>query len=143
MSEEEEQKPENAPPGSVRNPDWSEWYAACPRWGDVWSNLDIPAEWPPGYRVVGQRMFLDGKECVPLALQKEKIRVEHAQKGHLGFERTWEILSRQFNWADARLAKFHTRSVIKECHNRQANDRPRNTLGPIVYTPIPPPSCLM
>ena len=36
------------------------------------------------------------------------------------------------------MAKFHTRSVIKECHNCQANDRPRNKLGPIVYTPIPP-----
>ena len=128
----------DAPPGSARDRDWSEWYKNCPKWGDTWNSLDIPEHWPPEFKVIDNRLFLNNKECVPTALQHEVIRLGHEVKGHHGFERTWELLSRQYEWADARVAQECTRTINRECHTCQANDRPRNKYGPIAYTPIPP-----
>jgi hypothetical protein len=77
-----------APPGSVRNPDWTQWYQKCPTWGETWNDLDSSEKWPIGYKVVGRQMFLNMKKCVPSALQHDLIRLVYEQKGHNGFERT-------------------------------------------------------
>ena len=73
-----------------------------------------------------------------MPLQKEWIRLEHTARGHIGFEKTWELLCRENEWGDPHLAQIHARTINRECQACQACDRPRNKHGPLVFTPIPP-----
>ena len=140
--EEEEEENVNAPLGSVSQREWGEWYGKCPRWGQFWQDMSGTGDWPPGTQVVDQRMFLDGKPCIPTPLQREWIRKIHEQIGHVGFERTWKILGRDFEWGDVHVAQNFARQVSHECDTCQACDRPRNKFGPIVFAPIPPVTML-
>ena len=130
-----------APLGSCFKHNWSEWYAQCDRWSEEWASMqdyDENFEWPIGIQIVDGRMFSFGKLCVPTPIQKEWVRVSHANLGHLGFERTWKMLQRLYVWGDDSKAKKFAKTVAKECETCQACVRPRSRLGPMVYAPIPP-----
>ena len=95
-------------------------------------------EWPEGIQLVEGRMYSGPKSCVPTPLQKEWIRVVHAELGHAGFERTWNVMQKWFEWGNEEEAKNFTKKVSQECDTCQACKRPRNLLGLIVLAPIPP-----
>ena len=100
-------------------------------------DLAQPENWSPELQVVGGRMFLGTKLCIPLPLQKEWIRECH-NRHHKGQERTWKLMNDKHDWADARAAWRFAKQVNRQCEVCQACNRPRNRLGPIVHTPIPP-----
>ena len=130
-----------APLGSCNQPDWSQWYAQCERWGELWDNLQNyqeDDEWPENTQIVEGRMFQNSKLCIPTPLQKEWVRLTHQFLGHVGVERMWKILEVRYEWGDEEDAKEFAKWVTRECDTCQACQRPRNKLGPIVSAPIPP-----
>ena len=99
---------------------------------------DETYQWPEGIQVVDGRMFLEHKMCIPIPLQKEWVRLQHEEMGHVGFPRMWKVLEEHFEWGEKGVAKKFAQKVSKECDTCQACQRPRNRYGPIVYAPIPP-----
>ena len=100
-------------------------------------DLEDPENWPPEIQVIGGRMFLGAKLCIPLPLQKQWIR-HFIDRQHKGHERTWKMMDYLNEWADSMAAWRFAKQVNKQCVVCQACNRPRNRLGPIVHTPIPP-----
>ena len=101
-----------APLGSCKQHDWSEWYAQCPRWGAEWEQLMNPGPdfvWPQGIQVVEGKMFSEGKLCVPIPLQSEWIRLLHEQLGPRCFARIRAIIRGRFIWGDDFEAKHSVR----------------------------------
>ena len=129
--------PQNAPVGSTMRENWGEFYSQCPWWGEMWSGLGQPENWPSDVQVIGGRMFIGTKLCIPLPLQREWIRRCH-NAHHRGHERTWKLMNDRYDWADKVGAWRFSKQVNRQCEVCQACNRPRNRLGPIVHTPIPP-----
>ena len=58
--------------------------------------------------------------------------------GKVGFERQWDSLSQQYEWADLGEAKQFARRVMSHCETCQACQRAGNLRSMIEHTSIPP-----
>ena len=124
---EPEQEPERDPPLTVKEMvvcNWEREYDRCPTFGFAWKATHGRAEnWPQGFRLQNHRLFAEGKECIPWTLQNATIRNYHDFMLHIGPEKLWEKLDRQFLFADTGKAKEFTWAVGDECETCQACKR--------------------
>jgi hypothetical protein len=95
-------------------------------------------DWPPGVKLFGDKMYLKELLCVPLGLQMKLIRDHHSFLGHCGFQRLWDHMMVNFEFADLKSAKNYSKRVMGMCEVCQAVQRPRNLKSPMEWTPIPP-----
>ena len=118
---------------------WEAEYHLCPTFTEPWSlTHGLAEEWPPGYRLIPDRLLFEGRICIPSSLQKAHIRLYHEHLLHPGWERLWKDLKARFEFADLGRAKDFVQVVGQQCETCQACQRPYSKAGPLVFTPIPP-----
>ena len=122
----------------VQTCDWGERYLRCPKWQVRYSETqDADCDWPKGYQIFGGRMYLKGKLCIPLSLQEPWIRESHVFAGHVGSQRLWDHLQKQYEWSDGDKAKRFAQRVTQQCETCQACQRPNTLQGPMESVPVP------
>ena len=118
---------------------WCGEYQKCTRWVKEWDNVHDDVEnWPKGFQLVDNRLYFEGKLCVPKYLQAAHVRAYHDFYLHPGPERLWKKLCVLFEFADREEAKAFTDVMMSQCESCQACQRSQRLKGPIVHTPIPP-----
>ena len=67
---------------------WAEHYVASPQWAEVWDQTHSPkGRWPKHIRLIGDKLYLDGKLCLPESLVLNVLAAHHEFMGHLGSAR--------------------------------------------------------
>jgi hypothetical protein len=118
--------------------DWDAAYRRCPKWQCFYGMTQDPqCDWPKGFQVREDRMYLDGKECIPLSYQGPWIREHHDFLGHVGPDRLWYNIEDRVQWADKDKAKKAVFDMMKQCDTCQACQRPVTLLGPLEPTMVP------
>jgi hypothetical protein len=88
---------------------WQEEYERCPFFGAPRESVHGGADdWPEGYQYVKDRLYLNGKSCIPYTLQHAHIRAYHDFLLHCGPERLWKKLLLLYEFADWGQAKDYT-----------------------------------
>jgi hypothetical protein len=119
--------------------DWDTYYQNCPIFFHIWLNCHDPnAEWPKGIRLAENRMYHDGKLCLPQKLTQPYIRDQHAVVGHVGADRLWYHLEISTKFAFPEMAKKYAQNVMNQCETCQAAKRAHRLAGPQEPTPVPP-----
>ena len=118
--------------------DWGEAYVRCPAWKEKWEATKGNKNWPQGIQILGRRMFLNMKLCIPTCFQDYVVHENHDFLGHVGVEKTWYHMKNRYEWADEGMAKKITESDCKTCGICQACRRGNTSNTPIESTPIPP-----
>ena len=120
--------------------DWSDCYEKCSAFGERWRDVRASEpEWPEGYKIFRNKLYLVEKLCVPEALVVPVVRAHHEWLGHMGLERAILEISRRFEFPPQTELRKVLGEVKANCLVCQACDRPNWALkGPISMTPIPP-----
>ena len=118
--------------------DWDRAYRHCPKWQIKFGETqDAECDWPKGFQVREDRMYFEGKLCIPSSLQNPWIRGQHEFLGHVGPDRLWYSVEAKFEWADKVKAKKAVFDMMKQCDTCQACQRPVTLLGPMEPTFVP------
>jgi hypothetical protein len=118
--------------------DWDRAYRHCPTWQIKFGETqDAECDWPKGFQVREDRMYFEGKLCIPSSLQNPWIRGQREFLGHVGPDRLWYSVEDKFEWADKVKAKKAVFDMMKQCDTCQACQRPVTLLGPMEPTFVP------
>ena len=93
---------------------------------------------PRSYLREGDRWYFigDGRKrvAIPLAMRDQVLRDVHDKGGHMGFDRTWEMIQKRFHWPGHR--KYTQYYVSQLCHTCRTQKRAHLNTAPLAPTDL-------
>ena len=81
-----DKRPKRPPRGKevLADKDWWEAYALSPTFQNVWQDTQKPAgPWPAGYVVRGEKLYHEGRLCIPEAKLERLLKEHHEWNAHV------------------------------------------------------------
>jgi hypothetical protein len=126
-------------PENIWEQNWSDFYSSCPTWKKLWQDThSSDIVWLVNVKVFSERMFFEGRLCIPTQLQEKIILEHHIFLAHIGGQKFWKYLSKQFIFAQPSEAKKYAMAATKHCPTCEACIRPQSLRTPISFSIVPP-----
>ena len=118
---------------------WGPEYAQSAHFSPLWNTLQNPViNWPTGVQMQKDKIYLDGKLCVPESLVLRVIADFHSASGHMGKKKTCQALGLRYVIPPAETILDKVRQVKDNCLICQKCERQYwQAQGPIEPLPVP------
>ena len=118
--------------------DWGLEYQHSPSFSQLWKDIQGLVEtWPSGVQICKEKIYQDGRLCVPESLVLKVVEDFHDCNGHIGQRRMAQGLQHHFRFAIG-FSLDIIKQVRQNCLTCQGCDKPYwQAKGPIECHPIP------
>ena len=98
---------------------------------------------PRSYLREGDRWYFigDGRKriAIPLAMRNQVLRDVHDRGGHMGFDRTWDIIKNRFHWPKHRsYTQYYVSQLCHTCRTQKRACLDKAPLSPTDVSPMQP-----
>ena len=113
------------PPITVLDKSWEEPYTESSHWCDFWDQTHgSRGSWPPHVRLFGDKMYFEGRLCVPENLVFNVLAAHHEAMGHLGANRLVTEAQRRYALPPSVALTPLAREIRRTCPVCQACEPP-------------------
>ena len=118
---------------------WEAAYDQCYLFGETRKETqDTDKPWPHGIQRHQDKLYQEGRLCVPSALVPRVIRAHHAAAGHPSGPKLWPQLGTRYAFPPRSGASRFCKTVSRECGICQAVKEPNFAMQTKIYpTPVP------
>ncbi|EPS66700.1 hypothetical protein M569_08075, partial [Genlisea aurea] len=122
----------------VLDENWAENYAASEHFSEWWKACNEPhGAWPSGVQLLDQKLYLEGKLCVPENRVTAVLLAFHVGVGHPGIHRLLAAAKNNFVFPPKAQVEKEISHLRKGCLVCQACETPNEMLArPIRMTPV-------
>ena len=124
---------------NVMDENWSGHYMNCETFHGLWDAVhEEGTAWPKGVQIMGDKIHLNGKLCVPQGLVDRVLQEFHKASGHIGVERMHKEMAHRYEFPMGEPIKEKTTQMRRGCKVCQACEPPYwSSKGPIEAHPVP------
>ncbi len=122
----------------ILDENWSESYETCPHFGPIWQACHDPTKpWPQGIQVLSNKMYEDGRLCVPENKVEGTLWAHHVEAGHPGIQKLVLATKTHYSFPPHSRVEETIRSIRRTCLVCQACDSPNTPLvKPLRMNPV-------
>ena len=122
---------------NVMDEDWKGFYQSCDCFHELWEAVnDCQGEWPDHVQLMGDKLYRNGKLCIPMELVDRIIMEHHKASGHSGVEKMHKEMMHRYEFPPGEFSLERIRGLKRQCQVCQACDVPNwGIKGPMEGTP--------